>query len=615
MAPINGNHFETLRQTMFQHEMLLWQLVDNESMFNSNIANIKYLFDENQRNDVNHSIKPTKLIRLLNQIDMAIVEYDTRLWEILEQRSELKLLMLDLNEFQNSLLPKENSMSSVYDSTVAHAEQPICNPLEAPITIKKDFVAKRKSTKKTLPSVDPKRMDFKTIKRLIDISSIPKFDYKEHGTVKNPNSFKCETCGKIFKDKPYFKAHCQSHITGHLFECYVCHARQLTESLLKKHMRIHTAEFQYECELCHIKFQFPHKLKLHMQFHTTSFECYLCKKMVKDKYTMIKHMRAHTGEQPYTCVLCGKRFMYSSDYYYHKKMHNASGSFQCSICAKQYTHKRSLQMHEKTHVIASESMQMKIDKQPTVPIIKKKYVKRKVIQKCEYCQKIFKDKDHFKIHVLTHTAEKTIECNLCDRKFCAPILLKKHMKKHLTDDNETEQSLCSQCGESFNTKAKLSTHLKTHWTDDEKPYACDVCHQRFTYKATLMLHIVKHNDSKSTQINYDRMHQCHLCDAKFVYQSKLKMHMNRHSGIKPYACDQCDNRFATAQTLKIHKQWKHSDDRPFQCEFCTNAFKRKDALVAHIRTHTGEKPFVCEVCDRAFSENKSMKKHRMTHFK
>lgn len=610
MTAINGNYFEALTHTMLQHETLLWQLLDNESVLHSNIAIIKNVFDENQRKDVNHFIKPTKLIRLLNQIDMAIAEYDTRLWEILEQRSEIKSLMIDLNEFKSILLSAQHNMPCGNDSATAEAVQPKRRSLSAPEPIENNIGATKKSHRKTLSPAAPKQVDLKQITRLLDISAIPKINYKQQQPEKYHGCYKCETCGKMFKDRPYFKAHCQSHITGKLFECFICHSRQFTESLLKKHMRVHTAEYRYECGVCHLKFQFPFKLKWHMQSHTTTFECYLCKKTVRDKYTMIKHMRAHTGEQPYTCVVCGKRFMYSSDYYYHKKIHNADEIFHCHICAKQYTHKRSLNMHLKTH---EEKVANTDDQVP--PPVKKKYVKRKVIQKCEYCSKIFKDRDHFKVHVLAHTAEKNIACSVCDRKFCAPILLKKHMKRHLADADELEQLLCSQCGKSFKSKRQLKTHLKSHWTDAEKPYSCDVCQQKFTYKATLMEHIVKHNDGTSTQINYDQMYQCHLCDEKFVYQSKLKMHLNKHSGVKPYACDQCDNRFAAAQTLKIHKQWKHSEERPFKCNFCTNAFKRKDALVAHIRTHTGEKPFVCEVCDRAFAENKSMKKHRMTHFK
>ena len=72
--------------------------------------------------------------------------------------------------------------------------------------------------------------------------------------------------------------------------------------------------------------------------------------------------------------------------------------------------------------------------------------------------------------------EQKYECDKCKATFTCHYAWKNHLKAHV------QKFPCPVCKAEFNRKDNLKTHMRRH--TGEKPYACSVCHERFTYYQT-----------------------------------------------------------------------------------------------------------------------------------
>uniref|UniRef100_A0A3Q3Q6P5 C2H2-type domain-containing protein n=1 Tax=Monopterus albus TaxID=43700 RepID=A0A3Q3Q6P5_MONAL len=109
-------------------------------------------------------------------------------------------------------------------------------------------------------------------------------------------TFKCDTCGKMFRESWD----------------------------LNKHLVIHSVEKPFKCNVCGNGFNRRYNLDLHLRVHTGEkpYKCNICDKSFSSRVNMKKHLRIHTGEKPYTCSDCGKEFADSSSFKNHLRMTN-----------------------------------------------------------------------------------------------------------------------------------------------------------------------------------------------------------------------------------------------------------------------------------------------------
>lgn len=113
----------------------------------------------------------------------------------------------------------------------------------------------------------------------------------------------------------------------------------------------------------------------------------------------------------------------------------------------------------------------------------------------------------------------------------------------------------------------------------EKPFRCDICDRSFTKKYHVKRHKVSHipyhcrgcligftqkiEKDAHEKVCKKRRYECHICK-KFVtlYKYNLTIHMRRHSGVKPFRCEICMQRFTKKENLKKHLQNIHTRKNP-----------------------------------------------------
>nr|XP_020507906.1 gastrula zinc finger protein XlCGF57.1-like isoform X4 [Labrus bergylta] len=166
--------------------------------------------------------------------------------------------------------------------------------------------------------------------------------------------FKCDTCGKAFKQKSSMDSHLRIHTGERPYPCSTCGKRFSRMPDLNRHMRIHTGEKPYSCEICGKGFLLNCLVKNHMKIHTGEkpFPCNSCGKRFSRMPDLKRHLRIHTGEKPYTCDTCGRAFRYTGDLLVHtRRAHTGEKPYLCNTCGKRYFDASQLAKHTVLHLV------------------------------------------------------------------------------------------------------------------------------------------------------------------------------------------------------------------------------------------------------------------------
>nr|XP_055072931.1 zinc finger and SCAN domain-containing protein 2-like [Misgurnus anguillicaudatus] len=203
-----------------------------------------------------------------------------------------------------------------------------------------------------------------------------------------------------------------------------------------------------------------------------------------------------------------------------------------------------------------------------------------------------------KVHMRTHSGEKSFYCTECGKYFSTKKTLDIHERIHTGE----KPYVCSQCGKSFSDSSSFRVHQRVH--TGEKPYECPHCEKRFRQNYHLKSHMLIHTN--------ERPYQCSQCDKTFKDSRSLKKHQNIHSEEKRYQCSHCDKGFSLKSNLIIHERI-HTGEKPYICSQCGKSFSDSSTFKVHQRVHTGEKPYECPHCEKRFSQKPHLQTHMRIH--
>ncbi|XP_011884608.1 PREDICTED: PR domain zinc finger protein 5 isoform X8 [Cercocebus atys] len=247
---------------------------------------------------------------------------------------------------------------------------------------------------------------------------------------------KADSCGKRLKSKDALKRHQENVHTGDPKKkliCSVCNKKCSSASSLQEHRKIHEI---FDCQECMKKFISANQLKRHMITHSEKrpYNCEICNKSFKRLDQVGAHKVIHSEDKPYKCKLCGKGFAHRNVYKNHKKTHSEERPFQCEECKALFRTPFSLQRHLLIH-----------NSERTF--------------KCHHCDATFKRKDTLNVHVqVVHERHKKYRCELCNKAFVTPSVLRSHKKTHTGE----KEKICPYCGQKFASSGTLRVHIRSH---------------------------------------------------------------------------------------------------------------------------------------------------------
>lgn len=127
--------------------------------------------------------------------------------------------------------------------------------------------------------------------------------------------------------------------------------------------------------------------------------------------------------------------------------------------------------------------------------------------------------------------------------------------------------VCNLCGHAFSQKNNLNIHLRIH--SGERPYQCHLCGKTFRTQGS-SCPLDKRADKKKELFLRGVFHSLYSSLPK---TASLDKHSRTHTGERPFACDVCEQRFTEKGALVRHKASKHEEGRPHCCHICNKTFK------------------------------------------
>ncbi|XP_012931365.1 PR domain zinc finger protein 5 isoform X1 [Heterocephalus glaber] len=391
--------------------------------------------------------------------------------------------------------------------------------------------------------------------------------------------FKCKNCGKKFPVKQALQRHFEQHqVTCRGDDRFVCKAdscgkRLKSRDALKRHQEnVHSGDTKKKliCSVCNKKCSSASSLQEHRKIHEI-FDCQECMKKFISANQLKRHMITHSEKRPYNCEICNKSFKRLDQVGAHKVIHSEDKPYKCKLCGKGFAHRNVYKNHKKTH---SEERPFQ----------------------CDECKALFRTPFSLQRHLLIHNSERTFKCHHCDATFKRKDTLNVHIQ---VVHERHKKYRCELCNKAFVTPSVLRSHKKTHTGEKEK--VCPYCGQKFASSGTLRVHIRSHTG--------ERPYQCPYCEKGFSKNDGLKMHIRTHTREKPYKCSECSKAFSQKRGLDEHKR-THTGEKPFQCDVCDLAFSLKKMLIRHKMTHNPNRPLAeCQFCHKKFTRNDYLKVH------
>ena len=166
-----------------------------------------------------------------------------------------------------------------------------------------------------------------------------------------------------------------------------------------------------------------------------------------------------------------------------------------------------------------------------------------------------------------------------------------HMENHVS-----KKHVCDICNKGYSYKHLLNEHhYKEHGEGQDVRYPCEFegCDYSAKYKQTLHTHVMERHHGikrKHRQTDAYKRINCPTCGKTlkqwYYHQFHKKSCTLAVGGGTLFQCELCGKEgFINAVTLENHKRTKHSVERPFACEYCPAKYATAMSLSGHRYIH------------------------------
>ncbi|CAG4936816.1 unnamed protein product [Parnassius apollo] len=291
----------------------------------------------------------------------------------------------------------------------------------------------------------------------------------------------------------------------------------------------------------------------------------------RDKKRTVKKFKSKRNGLRWKCKDCGKEFTLPSYLNQHLRMTMKRACTHCGkIVGREKLHQHLANAHnihlyhcKSCHQLFQEEHELEQHTQTAHSVFS--YV-------CHVCNNGFINDRALNAHMYAHTL---FHCQSCSSSFENRRCYKYHISRCGGSKRQPESLYeCHDCGSKYKKKESLRTHIEQKHLN-VLPFICQKCGKRSS-------NLGHHRAHESIHMTERKVFQCY-CGAKMLTQLGFNLHQRNHSGVKPYECSVCGDRFLSSSRRLDHIKRRHisTKDFPHGCEKCPAKFIRPSQLKKH----------------------------------